>query len=1016
MLFINQIVLGIASIYPFTEYNPRSPVTVLNPHSNITYHGIRTNTHVEEFLNIPYAHDTSGIHRFSPPRAYIPPRNSIINATFPGAACPQPRIPLPADPYTILKDVSEDCLTLRIARPAGTGATANMNKLPVMVFHYGGGSTVGTIYDASYDPVGLVRQAAELGTPVLYVAMNYRVNMFGFADFPALRATNSTNVGLRDQRLALDWVRKNIALFGGDPDNVTLFGEDVGAVFASLHMLASSDDDSLPVHRVIAQSGAVTSLAGVSGNTSASNSLAVAREVGCFGSSGAASEEEEMNTTAIIQCLQSQPLDLLVNATFKVAYKLSPGDGFGAFIPTVDGTILPAAPSTLMSAGDFPKKSIPLIIGWNRDEASLRVPASISTLSDISNLLAGMYPALNASSIADLLALYPESDYQVQDKMREALMTPAWHAAAALVRDLTVTCPSLHQGLSLFEHARSSAQLAEFYFYELQQTPFAAALAQQGKSYLGVVHFSDMPRYPVYQYTDPELCHDWTWSEVLPGYEELRRYFAYVLDKWQLHGHIQYNTTVTGAQFDEATHHWTVECVGTEGPIGNIRSRWFIPALGFASKPYIPDLPGLNTFAGPSFHSSAWPQDGIDLKGKRVAVVGTGASAVQIIQTIAEQVGHLTVYQRTPCTALPARQRPLSAEDQRQLKDSGELATLLRQAKYEKFGGQDVGFVPRRWNEDDEEQRRGVFEAAWEKGGFHPLLSTYFDVFVDQEVNKNAWRFWAERTRERIEDPRYKDMLAPLEAVHMFGGKRTPFEINYYEAFNKENVELIDSNASKIIKITQEGIITQDEGLKKFDVIVLATGFDTNTGALTAISIRDTEGRTLKDRWQDPEAGVRTNLGLSTSKFPNMFFFYGPQAPTAFSNGPSCIELQGEFVEQLILDMTTRGITRVENTADAEAEWKNLTQRLWDRFVFSSSASYYSGANIPGKRQEPLNWFGGFPSYHQALTACRENDYQGYIMASQVEEIQPPAKLEVKGPGIVVDKQTVLLPLPVQAK
>ncbi|KAJ6043154.1 uncharacterized protein N7446_001350 [Penicillium canescens] len=494
MRFIDQIVLGIASIYPFTQYNTWSPATVFNPDSNITYYGIRTNTHVEEFLNIPYAHDTSGIHRFSPPRAYTPTTNSIINATFPGTACPQPRIPLPADPYTILENVSEDCLTLRIARPAGTGATTNLNKLPVMVFVYGGGSTVGTIYDASYNPVGLVRRAAELGTPVLYVAMNYRVNLFGFADFPALRASNSTNVGLRDQRLTLDWVRRNIALFGGDPDNVTLFGEDVGAVFANLHMLASSDDDSLPVDRVIAQSGAVTSLAGVAGDTSASNSLAVAREVGCLDSSGTVSEEEkETNTTAIIQCLRDQPLDLLVNNTFKVAYKVSPGDGFGAFIPTVDGTILPSAPSTLMSAGHFPKKSIPLIIGWNRDEASLHVPTSISTLSDISNLLSGMYPSLNASSIADLLVLYPESDYQVQDKEREAQMTPAWHTAAAIVRDITVACPSLYQALLLFEHACSSAQKAEIYLYELQQTPFATALAQQGKSYLGVVHFSDMP-------------------------------------------------------------------------------------------------------------------------------------------------------------------------------------------------------------------------------------------------------------------------------------------------------------------------------------------------------------------------------------------------------------------------------------------------------------------------------------------------------------------------------------------
>jgi hypothetical protein len=184
MLSIKQVILGIASVYPFTGYNPLSPVTVLDPDSNITYNGIRTSTYVEEFLNIQYAHDTSGGHRFSPPRPYIPSSNSIINATFPGAACPQPHIPLPADPYTVLANVSEDCLTLRIARPAGTGTTRNEHKSPVMVFIYGGGGTVGTIYDGSYDPVGLIRRAVDLGTPMVYVAMNYRVNCTFLPHYP----------------------------------------------------------------------------------------------------------------------------------------------------------------------------------------------------------------------------------------------------------------------------------------------------------------------------------------------------------------------------------------------------------------------------------------------------------------------------------------------------------------------------------------------------------------------------------------------------------------------------------------------------------------------------------------------------------------------------------------------------------------------------------------------------------------------------------------------------------------
>lgn len=198
MLSVKQIILGIASIYPFTWYNPQSPVTALDPDSNITYNGIRTSTYVEEFLSIQYAHDTGGIYRISHPRPYTPTADSIINATFPGAACPQPQIPLPADPYTVLANVSEDCLTLRIARPAGTGATENAQKLPVMVFIYGGGGTVGTIYDGSYDPVGLITRAVDLGTPMVYVAMNYRLNCTSLPHYPCdLQLLTVTSVRLR---------------------------------------------------------------------------------------------------------------------------------------------------------------------------------------------------------------------------------------------------------------------------------------------------------------------------------------------------------------------------------------------------------------------------------------------------------------------------------------------------------------------------------------------------------------------------------------------------------------------------------------------------------------------------------------------------------------------------------------------------------------------------------------------------------------------------------------------------
>ncbi|KAJ9214135.1 hypothetical protein DTO166G4_4192 [Paecilomyces variotii] len=512
-------------------------------------------------------------------------------------------------------------------------------------------------------------------------------------------------------------------------------------------------------------------------------------------------------------------------------------------------------------------------------------------------------------------------------------------------------------------------------------------------------------RYPVYQYSDESLCKDWNWSELFPGYEEIRKYLSYAVDKWQLNSHIRYNTTVTGARFDESDHKWTVEGInGSHGTI-RIRCRWYILALGFASKPYIPDFEGLNRFQGPCFHSSAWPQEGIDLKDRRVAVVGTGASAVQIIQTISKEVGHLTVYQRTPCTAMPMRQQSLTPEYQDNFKASGEMAATMRRTKYERFGGQDVQFVSRRWHEDTPEQRRAVFEQAWQKGGFHLLLSTYFEVFDDVEVNHAAWRFWAEKSRERIHNTKYKDILAPLEAVHAFGGKRTPFEQDYFEAFNRRNVDLIDMKASPILSFAEKGIITQNEGLQEFDVIILATGFDTNTGALTSIHIQDTDGILLKDRWSYD--GVRTTFGMSTSKFPNMFFFYGPQAPTAFSNGPSCIELQGEFVEELILDMIGKGVTRVDTTSEAEKRWKESTLSLWNQFVFSSTKGFYTGENIPGKKAEPLNWFGGFPRYRKALTECRDGGYKEYSLQSLPKVPDPEHRGLIDKVAVVTSAQPV---------
>ncbi|KAF2166407.1 hypothetical protein M409DRAFT_66495 [Zasmidium cellare ATCC 36951] len=507
---------------------------------------------------------------------------------------------------------------------------------------------------------------------------------------------------------------------------------------------------------------------------------------------------------------------------------------------------------------------------------------------------------------------------------------------------------------------------------------FRAVCLEKAPQPGGVWHWNCYPgarvdsRYPVYQYTDPKLNENWTWEEAFPGYGEIRKYLKHTIQHWNLAEQMVCGAEVVCARFDETAHKWTITCADGRQFV----ARWFINSLGFATQPYVPKLPGLETFKGPSFHSARWPQDDIDVRGKRVAVIGTGASAVQIIQTIASEVSHMTVYQRTPSVCLPLRQQKLSKAFQDDFKTSGEMAALQHECKYKKFGGQNTSFVARKWANDTPEERRQVFEDAWAKGGFHPLLSTYFDVFVSHEVNSEAWRFWAEKSRERIKKPEYRDILAPLEPVHTFGGKRTPMEIDYFEAFNHDHVSLVDIKADPIVEVTPTGIRCAETGLQEFDIIVLATGFDTNTGALTAINIVDTNGQSLKQRWED---GVYTRFGLSTSGFPNMWYTYGPQAPTAFSNGPSCVELQGEFIFDLIKDMGSKGITRIETSEQAEQAWRQSTLDLWSKFVVSATKGYYCGVNIPGKKEEPLNWFGGLHNYHAAMTKCREEEYEGFI-------------------------------------
>ncbi|KAJ5117346.1 hypothetical protein N7448_010978 [Penicillium atrosanguineum] len=420
---------------------------------------------------------------------------------------------------------------------------------------------------------------------------------------------------------------------------------------------------------------------------------------------------------------------------------------------------------------------------------------------------------------------------------------------------------------------------------------FNVKIFEKGTTLGGIWHWNRYPGarvdsdYFVYQYSDPELWRGWTWSERFPGWEELREYYFYVDEKWKLSSDIYYSTTVVGARFDEATHYWNVSLSNGD----NIRTRWFVPAMGFAAKPYSPDFKNIDVFKGTAVRTSLRPQVGLDLADKRVAIIGTGATGVQVIQEIGPQVKHLTIFQRTPNMTLPIHQTKLNENSETIRKENGTYAQILgilRQA----FCGYEFQFKDDNLRDVPIEQHRAVFEQLW------------------------AYLFWAEKTRAIIIDPHFKGLLAPLTPPHPFGTKRLSLEQAYYEVFNQANVDLINVHESPVKGFTETGIRTK-HCLIDVDAVILATGFDSMTGSFTQLDIRGTDGRSIEEHWKK---GVDSYLGLSSHSFPNMFVIYGPQAPSSSSNGPTILDLQAEYISDLVQSMANRAITRVEAEVGAE--------------------------------------------------------------------------------------------------
>lgn len=477
---------------------------------------------------------------------------------------------------------------------------------------------------------------------------------------------------------------------------------------------------------------------------------------------------------------------------------------------------------------------------------------------------------------------------------------------------------------------------------------------------------------PIYQFSDPALWQDWNYSQRFPDHHELRRYFDYVDSKLDIRKDCRINTRVVAADFDESDRVWRLTV--DDGTV--VTAHYAVFATGSTVQPYAPDFPGVEQYKGTLVHAGRWPE-GLDYANKRVAVIGTGASGVQIIQEIGPVAEHLTVFQRTPNLSLPMQQKQLSAEDNEKLKE--------RFAEwFESWGGTFAGFHydfdPRKATDVSDAEREEIYEMLWNAGGFQFWLAGFSDYLFDLESNTSAYEFWKKKIRAIIKDPVKRDLLAPHTPPHPFGTKRPCLHQNYYDVMNQENVEIVPVRKNPIERFTEGGIRTADGREREFDIVVLATGYDTNTGTLTSIDVRGTDGRTLREKWAD---GVDAYLGVATHGYPNLLFLYGPQSPAAFMNGPASAELQGDEVIRLLEFLREKGPNaRLEATEEADKAWTAEISAIDDVALFRHAESWYNAANIPGKHRQMLQYPGGVPGYLQGWKAERESGYsKGFVIS-----------------------------------
>lgn len=519
-----------------------------------------------------------------------------------------------------------------------------------------------------------------------------------------------------------------------------------------------------------------------------------------------------------------------------------------------------------------------------------------------------------------------------------------------------------------------------YQMHRLQQEGFDA-IALEGNPDVGGTWFNnrypgcrfDVESYSYAYFFSDEIVEEWDWTERFSSQPENYKYVKFVADKMNIRDRIRFDTKVKSACYIASDNRWAIETEAGE----HFECRYLILSVGLLSCKSMPKFDGMNRFEGPSFHTLDWPHEPLDLSGKRVAVIGTGSSGVQVIQTIASQVDHLSVFQRRPNWCAPLNNSNITKEEMDEIRARYDE---IMEYCHNSPGG--LMYEPDRrgfYNVTPQEQQE-LWEKLYAEPGFGILFRNFVEIFTKEDANAKFSKFIAEKIRGRVQDPDLAEKLIPKD--HGFGVQRVPLEDGYYEVYNQDNVELVSLEDESIERITENGIQT-DRKHREFDVIVYATGFFAGLGSYLRLDIRGTDGLSLVEKWSK---GPRTLMGMMINGFPNLLIPVGPQSGAASVNYPRAIEMCVDWDIEFLKFLRDNDIERFEPTEQAEEDWCKEARRMRDKFLSRKAKNWVNGVNrnetvLKGELVEATGYAGGNPKYRTLLNRLADSNYEGIDLA-----------------------------------